>query len=139
MLRAGGQVPTHTVPPASARALAIAKPYPPSSATPATRARLPRRSMPSIGCPFCGTRDARCGMRGARNRRIPHPVSRIPSQEKPRRHRNQLWMSDQRMREDAAERAFLLGDAVGRARQRVEEPVVHVLERPLESVVLDVV
>src|SRR5688500_17108272 len=42
---AGGQVPTHTLAPASARALAMANPKPPSSATPATNARLPRRSM----------------------------------------------------------------------------------------------
>ena len=37
MPSAGGQVPTQTVAPASASALAIAKPNPPSSATPATR------------------------------------------------------------------------------------------------------
>ena len=49
MLRAGGHVPTQTVAPASASALAIAKPNPPSSATPATSARRPVRSMLSIG------------------------------------------------------------------------------------------
>src|SRR2546430_7597854 len=37
MLRAGGHVPVHTVAPASASALAIAKPYPPSSDRKSTR------------------------------------------------------------------------------------------------------
>ena len=41
MPSAGGHVPTHTVAPACASALAIAKPNPASSATPATNARLP--------------------------------------------------------------------------------------------------
>ena len=48
MPRAGGQEPRQTVAPASASALAIAKPNPPSSETPATKARLPRRSIGSI-------------------------------------------------------------------------------------------
>ncbi len=48
MLSAGGHVPTHTVAPASASAFAIAKPNPPSSATPATSARLPVRSIESM-------------------------------------------------------------------------------------------
>src|SRR5947208_1819977 len=48
MLSAGGQVPTTMLAPASARDFAIANPNPPSSATPATRARLPLRSMLSI-------------------------------------------------------------------------------------------
>src|ERR1700704_1148810 len=48
MLRAGGQVPTDTLAPASARDLAIANPNPASSATPATSARLPARSIFSI-------------------------------------------------------------------------------------------
>ena len=42
---AGGQVPTQTLAPASARSFAIAKPKPPSSATPATNARLPLKSI----------------------------------------------------------------------------------------------
>src|SRR4030088_1498279 len=45
MLRAGGQVPTDTLAPASARDLAMANPNPASSATPATSARLPARSI----------------------------------------------------------------------------------------------
>ena len=49
MLSAGGQVATHTVAPAWIIAFAMAKPKPPSSAMPATRARLPRRSMGSMG------------------------------------------------------------------------------------------
>ena len=48
MTNAGGQVATATSAPASANALAIAKPKPASSATPATRARLPRRSIASM-------------------------------------------------------------------------------------------
>src|SRR2546425_131370 len=48
MLSAGGQVPTQMEAPASAIALAMAKPNPPSSATPATSARLPERSMGSM-------------------------------------------------------------------------------------------
>src|SRR3954453_6953844 len=48
MLRAGGHVPTHTLAPASASALAIAKPKPASSATPATNARRPSRSIGSM-------------------------------------------------------------------------------------------
>src|SRR6266705_6663287 len=49
MPRAGGQVPTQMEAPASASALAIAKPKPPSSATPATNARFPVRSIFSMG------------------------------------------------------------------------------------------
>src|SRR3989454_940689 len=49
MPRAGGQVPTQIEAPASASALAIAKPKPPSSATPATNARFPARSILSTG------------------------------------------------------------------------------------------
>src|SRR5260221_8528934 len=45
MFSAGGQVPTHTVAPASASAFAIAKPNPPSSATPTTNARREERSI----------------------------------------------------------------------------------------------
>ena len=45
---AGGQVPTHTLAPASASFFAIANPKPQSSATPATNARLPVRSIESI-------------------------------------------------------------------------------------------
>ncbi len=48
MPSAGGQVPRHTVAPASARAFAMAKPNPPSSATPATNARLPVRSIENM-------------------------------------------------------------------------------------------
>lgn len=48
MLSAGGQVPTTTEAPASASDLAIAKPNPPSSATPATSARRPVRSILSM-------------------------------------------------------------------------------------------
>ena len=48
ILSAGGQVATQTVAPASARLLAMANPNPPSSATPATSARFPVRSMLSI-------------------------------------------------------------------------------------------
>src|ERR1700682_1229885 len=48
MPSAGGHVPTQTVAPASASDLAMAKPKPPSSATPATKARLPERSIDSI-------------------------------------------------------------------------------------------
>src|SRR5437879_13462554 len=112
MLSAGGHVPVHTVAPASASALAMANPYPPSSATPATRARLPRRSMLSI-----------------------HP----PLHEKPRRHRNQLRMFQQCVREDAAERALALRDPVHGAREGVEEVVIQALERLLDAIVLEVV
>lgn len=49
MPSAGGQVPTEIDAPAVARAFAMANPNPPSSATPATKARLPERSMGSIG------------------------------------------------------------------------------------------
>src|SRR5690349_8018284 len=48
MPSAGGHVPTQTVAPASFRAFAMAKPKPPSSATPATNARLPVRSIESM-------------------------------------------------------------------------------------------
>src|SRR5688572_29620030 len=60
MLSVGGQVPTHTLAPASASAFATANPYPPSSATPATSARRPVRSMFNIRgiCAF-QTRAAR--------------------------------------------------------------------------------
>src|SRR5690349_21371182 len=48
MPSAGGQVPRQTDAPASASAWAIAHPKPPSSATPATSARLPERSIFSV-------------------------------------------------------------------------------------------
>ena len=48
MFSAGGQVATQTVAPAWARHFAMAKPKPPSSATPATRARFPVKSMFSM-------------------------------------------------------------------------------------------
>ena len=51
MPSAGGHVPTHTAAPASWSAFAIANPRPPSSATPATNARFPDRSMLSMGGP----------------------------------------------------------------------------------------
>src|SRR6267378_3900649 len=112
MFRAGGHVPAHTVAPAAARALAMAKPYPPSSATPATNARLPRRSIASIA---------------------------LPLDEEPRRHRNQLRVPHERVREDPPQRSLLLADRVRGARERVEELVIQVLERPLESIVLEVI
>src|ERR1700675_788698 len=49
MPRAGGQVPTQIVAPAWASAFEMAKPNPPSSATPAMKARFPARSMLSMG------------------------------------------------------------------------------------------
>src|SRR3989441_8830489 len=55
----GGHVPRQTVAPASASALAIAKPNPPSSDTPATKARLPFRSIASIADP--SPADGRAG------------------------------------------------------------------------------
>src|SRR5689334_3381889 len=48
MPKAGGQVPTTMVAPASASDLAMANPKPPSSATPAISARFPLRSMASM-------------------------------------------------------------------------------------------
>src|SRR5713226_3151485 len=63
MFSAGGQVPTQMEAPASAIALAMANPNPPSSATPATSARLPERSMGSMrahiarAAPGCKSRD----------------------------------------------------------------------------------
>src|SRR2546427_6815510 len=84
MFKAGGQVPAHTVAPASARALAMAKPYPPSSAIPATKARLPRRSMLSIH----PSPNAERGSGNAEQSalfRVPPSDFRVTS--KPRRHR----------------------------------------------------
>src|SRR3989441_9269530 len=85
MFRAGDQVPAHTVAPASASALAIAKPYPPSSATPATNARFPLRSMLSIAPPpERGMQNVEGGIEGeggiANDARaaIPHSAFRIP-------------------------------------------------------------
>src|SRR5882672_7558853 len=49
MPRAGGQLPRQMLAPASARALAMANPKPPSSETPATSARFPVRSIASMG------------------------------------------------------------------------------------------
>src|SRR5438128_6460526 len=59
MPSAGGQLPRQTLAPASASALAIAKPNPPSSDTPATKARLPFRSIASIADP--SPADGRAG------------------------------------------------------------------------------
>src|SRR5947208_4325935 len=139
MSSAGGHVPAHTVAPASASALAMAKPYPPSSATPATRARLPRRSILSIRCPYLEMRDARCGMRGTRHRRIPHPASRIPSYEEPRGYGYELWMSYQRVSEDPSQRPFLERDRVHGAGERIEERVVHIFQGALDAVIAEMV
>src|SRR5437667_3109575 len=153
MFRAGGQVPAHTVAPASASALAMAKPYPPSSATPATRALFPRRSILSISPPpQCGIRNAECGMSMCASLcerpplEIPHSALRIPhcffpsaSDKKARRHRNQLWVPDQRVAKDPTQRPPPLGNPVGRARERIEALVIQVLERPLESIVLEMI
>ena len=68
MLSAGGQVPTQIDAPASAIALAMANPNPPSSATPATSARLPWRSMGSMR-PY-GARGARMQAWQRRDARI---------------------------------------------------------------------
>src|SRR5713101_2361369 len=113
MFSAGGHVPAHTVAPASARALAMAKPYPPSSATPATTARLPRRSIASIALPS--------------------------SDEESRGHRNQLRVPNECVGKDPTQRALPRGDRVRGARQRVEELVIQVLERPLEPIILEVI
>src|ERR1017187_8921800 len=56
---AGGQVPTQMLAPASASAFAMANPNPPSSATPATKARLPERSIGSMAQYTRGTRQER--------------------------------------------------------------------------------
>src|SRR2546425_6727530 len=137
MLGAGAQVPVPTVAPASASALAMAKPYPASSATPATRARLPRRSMLSMALPSwergAGSGTRRCA---GRNRSLlPAP----DSQEESRRHRNQLRVPDQRVAKDPTQRPPPLGNPVGRARERIEARVIQVLERPLESIVLEMI
>src|SRR5437870_13246726 len=154
MFRAGGQVPAHTVAPASASALAMAKPYPPSSATPATNARLPRRSMLNIHPfpPECGMWNAECGMSARVSfaerppLEIPHSAFRIPhcffppaSNEKPRRHRNQLRVPHECMREDPTQRPLLRRDRVRGAREGVEKLVIQILERPLEPIVLEVI
>src|ERR1700690_1499622 len=57
MPSAGGQVPTQMVAPASASALAMANPKPPSSGIPGTKTRLPERSMHSVMrlSPICET------------------------------------------------------------------------------------
>src|SRR5688500_6196618 len=47
-MSAGSHLPTHTVAPASAMALAIANPKPASSAMPATKALFPLRSIGSM-------------------------------------------------------------------------------------------
>src|SRR5438132_1233468 len=138
MFRAGGHVPVHTVAPASASALAMAKPYPPSSATPATRARLPRRSMLSICPPRTrksehGTRNSPPAIRSA------FRVSRSVLDEESRRHRDQLRMPDQRMREYAAQRAFLRRDRIHGAGERVEERVAHLFQGALDAVVPEMV
>src|SRR5438309_1568997 len=130
MFRAGGQVPAHTVAPASASALAMAKPYPASSATPATRARLPRRSMLSIHP--SPTRNAEVGTRNGQG----CSAFRVPTSaldKESGRHGNQLRVLDERVREDPTQRTLLPGDPVRGARERIEARVIQVLERPLES------
>ena len=94
MFSAGGHVATHTDAPASASDLAIANPKPPSSATPATSARRPEKSMFSIlryaralrakqvatARPF--RRSVRMGqcpwMSGRIVRGKPHPAAAVP-------------------------------------------------------------
>src|SRR3989442_4328991 len=67
MPSAGGRLPGQMLAPASASALAIAKPNPPSSDTPATKARLPFRSiasmdpLPADGRAGPGEPGAECG------------------------------------------------------------------------------
>src|SRR5438874_422918 len=121
MFNAGGQVPVQTVAPASASALAMAKPYPPSSATPATRARLPRRSMPSIH----PSPNAERGRRNAEQWGALRSAFRVPTSalnEESRRHRNQLRVPDERVGKDPTQRPLLRRDRVRRARETVEKP-----------------
>src|SRR6266576_5858941 len=65
MPSAGGQLPTQIAAPASASALAIAKPKPPSSATPATNARFPVKSILSLGSRLPANGRASPGKPGA--------------------------------------------------------------------------
>src|SRR6266849_5689646 len=60
MFSAGGQVPTQMEAPASAIALAMANPNPPSSATPATSARLPDARRARVTFP-AGLAGSLCG------------------------------------------------------------------------------
>src|SRR6059036_2285253 len=112
MLSAGGQVPVQTVAPASASALAMANPKPPSSATPATNARFPLRSILSM---------------------------RTLSHEESCRHRDQLGMLHEGLREYAAQRPLALGNRVHGAGQPVEKAVVQAFERLLDPVVFQVI
>src|SRR5688572_4435973 len=76
---AGGQVPRQIEAPASASALAIAKPKPPSSATPATNARFPLRSMASMrGCLPQPPALSDLGPRDVDGRRVPAAVPAAP-------------------------------------------------------------
>src|SRR2546428_3929152 len=62
----------------------------------------------------------------------------LVSYEEPRRHRNQLWVPDQRVREHPPQRALMGGNAVHRARQTIEETVIETLEGLLDAVVFEV-
>src|SRR3989454_10679700 len=59
--------------------------------------------------------------------------------EESRGHRNQLWVPNECVGKDPTQRALARGDRVRAARQRVEELVIQVLERPLEPVILEVI
>src|SRR5258708_35025973 len=78
MLSAGGQVPTQTLAPASASALAMANPYPASSATPATSARFPVKSIASMRVDIARRREA-CKRAPARSSDKPCSCSRTCS------------------------------------------------------------
>src|SRR5258706_4504827 len=96
MLSAGGQVPTQIEAPASAIALAMANPNPPSSATPATSARLPERSMGSMrahiarAAPGCKSRDSSPWTRSGPRSEARRTLLRAPLAHRGRRRRDLL-------------------------------------------------
>src|SRR2546430_7865469 len=111
MLSAGGQVPTQMEAPASAIALAMAKPKPPSSATPATSARLPERSMGSMSAISRAPR--RDASRADRVRCAPHaPLGlddgRAGARRAGRRHRRRGGRRQRDRRRAGAARRFLI-------------------------------
>src|SRR2546422_9829796 len=59
--------------------------------------------------------------------------------KKPRHYRNQLWMLDDRLHEDASKRSLVRGNLVHGSSESVQERIVHVLEGLLKPGVLVVV
>src|SRR3954464_12460943 len=123
LFSAGGQVPTQTFAPASASDFAMANPYPASSATPATRARFPVRSIGSIA-PFSRAprQDARARSSAA-SCQLPSFGSPLP---------DRCWRRGDVLVADAAQAERFGGDPHQLHQLRIAPPLLRLVVQELD-------